>query len=215
MIGMMYKDVLVLKRQMGYYGFFFVLYTALAAVGVFPPAVLPGLVVFIALMLPMSAFAYDEQARWEKFAASTPAGRGGMVGGRSLFVLFSVAVSSAAVLALMAVLTAIRFTPDAFSMKDGVFILLSCIAVALILDAVILPLLVKFGAEKSRLISVILFLAVLGTVVGVGQLAQAGSLPALPGWFSRTLPGLLAILAAGGFSLSYCISRHICARKAL
>ena len=168
MIGMMYKDVLVLKRQMGYYGFFFVLYTALAAAGVFPPAVLPGLVVFIALMLPMSAFAYDEQARWEKFAASTPAGRGGMVGGRYLFVLFSVAVSSAAVLALMAVLTAIRFTPGTFSMEDGVFILLSCIAVALILDAVIG--MWKKGVKDPTGIAICLIMLILNVVTDLSPI---------------------------------------------
>lgn len=215
MMGMVYKDCLLLRKQLSYYLIFFVLYTGLAAAGIFPPFVLPGLVVFVGLMLPMSSFAYDEQARWEKYAASTPAGRSGIVNGRYLFALLVVVGASVVVFLLLSALYLLGLFPDNSTLVDACFVVLACAAVALILDAVILPLLIRFGAEKSRLISVILFVAVFGAIIALGQMEQSAALPHLPGWFSAALPGLLAILSVGGFVLSYCVARHIYARKPL
>ena len=41
-------------------------------------------VALIGLFLPMSSIGYDDQARWEKFAVATPAGRRGVVAGKYL-----------------------------------------------------------------------------------------------------------------------------------
>ena len=38
-------------------------------------------------------------------------------------------------------------------------------------------------------------------------------LPPLPAWLAAALPGLLAIVSAGGFALSYCISQAVYAKK--
>ena len=48
----------------------------------------------------------------------------------------------------------------------------------------------------------------------LGLAADRGlALPAPPAWVLTALPGLLAILAVGGFALSYCIAQAIYARK--
>ena len=214
MIGMAYKDFLVLRKQAGYYLVFLLVYAVLSVLGVFPPSILGGLVVVIGMMLPMSSFGYDDQARWDKYAAATPAGRAGVVGGKYLFTLL--ATLAAAVLSFLAYL-ALSLSGKA---EDGVWdillIVVSCMAVVLVMNAVMLPLLFKFGAEKSRTISMILFVAVFGSIMAVGVVAEKGmAIPAPPAWLAAALPGALALLAVGGFAVSYFISRGIYEKKEL
>ena len=91
---------------------------------------------------------------------------------------------------------------------------LACAGIALIMNAVALPLLLKFGAEKARMVSMALFLLVFAGFALLGLAADRGlTLPAPPAWVLTALPGLLAILAVGGFALSYCIAQAIYARK--
>ena len=104
MFGFVCKDFLVGRKNILYYFGFLVIYGVLSAMGVFPYSVLAGLVALVGLMLPMSSFAYDDQARWEKFAAATPAGRRGVVGGKYLFALLCTAGASVLVGAILTVM---------------------------------------------------------------------------------------------------------------
>ena len=94
MFGFVCKDFLVGRKNSLYYFGFLVIYGVLSAAGVFPYSVLSGMVALVGLMLPMSSFAYDDQARWEKFAAATPAGRRGVVQGKYLFALLCTAAAA-------------------------------------------------------------------------------------------------------------------------
>ena len=58
------------------------------------------------------------------------------------------------------------------------------------------------------------FITVFGGFALLGLAADRGlALPAPPAWVLTALPGLLAILAVGGFARSYCIAQAIYARK--
>ena len=54
MMGLVYKDFLVMRKQLSYYLIFVVLYAGLTVAGVFTPFILPGIVVLVGMMLPMS-----------------------------------------------------------------------------------------------------------------------------------------------------------------
>ena len=116
---------------------------------------------------------------------------------------------------LTAVLREAGITPDyAAGLSLGEYSALACAGIALIMNAVALPLLLKFGAEKARMVSMALFLLVFAGFALLGLAADRGlALPAPPAWVLTALPGLLAILAVGGFALSYCIAQAIYARK--
>ena len=100
MIGFVYKDFLILRRQILYYLFFFGLYAVLAAIGAFPAMILSVMLTMTGMMLPMSSFSYDDLARWDRYAAATPAGRQGVVAGKYLFALGCI-LGSAAVVVLL------------------------------------------------------------------------------------------------------------------
>lgn len=213
MIGMVCKDFLVLRRQLWYYLFFIVLYTALVVAKVFPSGILPVMVALIGLFLPMSSIGYDDQARWEKFAVATPAGRRGVVAGKYLFAILSIAAASALVLALMALLHALDLLEgDAAELP---FTLPVCVGLSLLFNAFLLPLLLKFGAEKSRVISILIFLLIFGGAMLIRHLSGGTDLTLrLPALQGRALPATLLLLSAAALAVSYLVSLRIYARKA-
>lgn len=210
MIGMAYKDFMVLRKQLGYYLAFFLLYGVLSFLGVFDSSIFAALIVVIGIMLPMSSVGYDDQARWDKFAASTPAGRRGVVGGKYLFALLGTLASAIPVVVVMGALLLTGI------MKGDLPVFLitvaACSGVSLLMNAVLLPLLLKYGSEKSRTIMILLFVAIFG---GSMLLGQTGNLPAIPGWVLSALPVVLVLVVVGAFVISYFISLGIYEKKAL
>ena len=87
MAGLLYKDWLLLRRQLWYYALLLGLYLALTAAGVLDASFLCGLAVLYGTLLPTTCFSYDEAVHWERYAAATPAGRRGTVDGKYLLAL--------------------------------------------------------------------------------------------------------------------------------
>ena len=212
MTGLIYKDFLALKGHLSTYVVFFVIYGGLCIAGVFSPSVLAGMVVLISIITPMTTVTSDDISRWNRFAIATPACRRGVVAGKYLFTLLMVLLSTAVVSLLMVALSPTGRL-DA-PLGEVLLAVLACGGIALLMNAVVLPLLLKFGAEKARMVSMALFLAVFGGFALVGLAAGNGfTLPAPPAWLIAALPGLLALLAVGGFVLSYFIAQAVYAKK--
>ena len=213
MMGMVYKDFLVQRKQLGYYIAFFIMYTVLAVMEIMPTAIMYTMTVLIGMLVPMSTFAYDDLARWNKYAAATPAGRRGVVAGKYVFSLLSVLLAAAfSAVLVVAVLT---LKPELGAVDEMLIGLLICTLIPILIDAVILPVFIKFGSEKSRLISILIFVAVFGSIMLIGQLAETMDGIVIPEWFFLALPGLLVLLNIGGYIISYFIARGIFEKKEL
>ena len=100
------------------------------------------------------------------------------------------------------------------SVAEQGLILLACAGIGLFINAVMLPIFIKFGAEKSRLVAIVLFVVFFGGTMLLGTLTDRGiALPVPPAWLLRALPVLLVLLLIGAVAISYCIARAICDRK--
>lgn len=213
MTGLIYKDFLALKGHLTTYVVFFVIYGGLCVAGVFSPSVLAGMVVLISIITPMTTVTSDDISRWNRFAIATPVCRRGVVAGKYLFTLLMVLLSAVLVAVLLVALALAGGLGDG-SLGEYLLAILACGGIALLMNAVVLPLLLKFGAEKARMVSMVLFLAVFAGCALVGLAAGNGfTLPAPPAWLIAALPGLLAILSVGGFVLSYFIAQAVYAKK--
>ena len=218
MMGFVYKDFLVMRKQLRYYLVFLVIYGGLSALGTMPYSVLAGLVVLIPMIVPMSSFSYDDLARWDKFAAATPAGRRGVVAGKYVLFLLTLVCSTVVIAGvLLAMGTAGLIVPDTW--WEPMLAVLTCASLVMLLNSIILPLLFKFGAEKSRTISLVLFAAIFG---GMLLLALMRSRPAETFHALDWLRGLLnwmplwtALLGVAALAASYFLSLRIYARKEL
>ena len=213
MTGLIYKDFLALKGHLSTYVVFFVIYGGLCVAGVFTPSVLAGMVVLISIITPMTTVTSDDMSRWNRFAVASPACRRGVVAGKYLFTLLMVLLSAVLVAVLLVVLALAGGLGDG-SLAEYLLATLACGGIALLLNGVTLPLLLKFGAEKARMVSMALFLVVFGGTALAGLAVDSGfAFPAPPAWVVAALPGLLAILSVGGFVLSYFIAQAVYAKK--
>lgn len=213
MMGMVYKDFLVQRKQLGYYIAFFIMYTVLAVMEIMPTAIMYTMTVLIGMLVPMSTFAYDDLARWNKYAAATPAGRRGVVAGKYVFSLLAVLLAAA--FSAVLVVAVLMLKPELGAVDEMLIGLLTCTLISILIDAVILPVFIKFGSEKSRVISIIIFVAIFGGILLLGQLAETMDGIVIPAWFFLALPGLLVLLTIGGYIISYFIARGIFEKKEL
>lgn len=215
MFGFVIKDFYVMRKNVTYYFGFLVVYGFLAACGVFPYSILAGMVAMVGLMLPMSSFAFDDQARWEKFAAATPAGRRGVVQGKYLFALLGTLASAVLVGAILTVMGLLGIV-EAEAWWEPVAVVGACACVTLLMDSVFLPFLLKFGAEKARLMGLLVFAAVFGGMALLAFLVERGfTMPAIPPVALALLPVLLAAVTAAALGASYGISLGIYKKKEL
>lgn len=212
MKGLLYKDIVVLKKQICTLLLFVVVYGGFCVTGVFDFSIIGALIAVFGLTIPMSSVAMDDLAHWDRYAAATPAGRRGIVAGKYLFTLLVILVSGLAGTALMLGLSLTGLSPTPPAELAG--ITLSCAAVTLLLDAILLPFLLKYGAEKARVISMLTFVIIFGSIVLMGGLANNGvNMPRLPGWLVTALPILFGLVSAGGFALSFAVSLGVYNRK--
>ena len=213
MFGLVLKDFLVARKNILYYFGFLVIYGVLAAIGAFPYSILTGLVVLVGLMLPMSSFAYDDQARWEKFAAVTPAGRRGVVQGKYLFALLCTA-GAAALVAVILTVMALSGTVETEVWWEPLAVVAACACITLLLDSVFLPFLLKFGAEKARMLTMLVFVVVFGGMALLAYLTERGWHVPAPSPLLVTLTPILFVAAtAAALGVSYGISLGIYKKK--
>ena len=175
MTGLILKDFLVLKKTLRYYVFLMAVYAFFALTGTFTYSIISGFAVMLGAMGPMSAFAYDEQARWDRFAGASPVGRKGVVTARYLFALILLGVGG--VIAALVSLAVVRFGKAQVNVWWEPLAVSAVIClVGLLLDSVILPVIFKFGSEKSRVISMIIFVTCFGGMALLSWLSDQGGL---------------------------------------
>ena len=117
---------------------------------------LAGMVILLFTMMPISSFTYDQQAKWNVFGQSLPVTRKEIVlskyilSGIFLFVGFAVSV-------VMSVL--ISMVKSTIIEWENLFISnASIVAVAIVLLSILIPLIYKFGVEKSRFMMMVIIL---------------------------------------------------------
>lgn len=211
MSGLILKDLLVLRKQGKSYLLIIGIYMVLAFVGVFDYSILSTMMVVLTMMLPMATFSYDELARWDKFAAAMPVGRSGIVKAKYLMAL---AVIGGAGLLCFVVNIIVAMIDHEAQLGALMASLGGSLGAGLLINAAILPLLFKYGAEKSRSMMMVVMLVVFILVFGLITIAGKGGF-ALTNAMTAVIPWLAALLVLGGFVVSYRISQKLYAQKEL
>lgn len=214
MTGLVLKDFLCLRRVVGSMLLVAAFYFVLSFTAMFDLGIMAGVVMIILSFIPANCFAYDKAAGWDVYAATFPMSRARQVAARYLTVLLLMAAGLVLSLA-MAGLGALFGKMDNWEVFLATDMVYTCMA--LIFNAIMLPLLYRFGAERSR----VLFYGVLAAMALVGFLAiqAAGGLDAL-----KELDGLpfSPLLAAGAplvslllLGLSFPLSLHFYRKQEL
>ena len=215
MTGLILKDFLILRKSLRSYLLMLVIYTGIAFSEFLTADIVGVIMVVTVSILPMNVFAYDKQCQWDTYGLALPVGRTKTVAARYLCVLLICLVSVAMVALLGVVLWA------AGRIGEPVTFIVSCSVMgllAILMNAVMLPFLYKFGPERARM----MFYGVLGLLVLAGALflfplggiAWLKSLENAP--TMEQIAALPAIAVAAGLvllALSFLLSRHFYGTK--
>ena len=212
MKGLIYKDFVMLRKQLTTYLVFLIVYGGFCIAGVFPTSILVALVAVVGLTVPLSSVATDDATHWDRYAVSTPVSRRGIVAGKYLFAVLVILLGAVVTAVLMLLFWSFGMA-DA-SLEELLSMVAACIFLTLLLNAVTLPFLLKYGAEKARMISMVLFVSIFGGSILVGGLISRGlELPRFPDWVLLSGPVLLAVFCVAAYLVSYLISLDIYRKK--
>jgi hypothetical protein len=147
MIGLLIKDFLVLKK---YICTLFIL-VAIYVVFSFTSgnmSFLNGMVSVVFAMIVITTFSYDDLAKWDKYALSMPITRKEMVLSKYLIAFIFMITGS-----VVSILSTVIFTLIKGSDFDIVLFLPIIIISegAVLFNSILIPLIYKFGVEKSRI----------------------------------------------------------------
>lgn len=167
-----------------------------------PSTYMSAFALFYAAMLPVTALAYDERAKWDELAAMMPYTAKAIVG--SKYVLGLMLVLPVLALSILSRLL-VHSTPI---VSEDTMSLLITACLSLILMAIDLPFMFRFGVEKGRLIYI-----VLTCVFVITGVTYADKLADMVSGFETvmvtTVPLLLLAAAVIALLLSYVISVRV------
>lgn len=163
MIGLIKKDLLMIKSNLKLVGIILFVFFIMAMQGEMDISFVPAL---ISAMLFMSTFSYDEYNKWDAYAITLPNGRKNIVKSKYIATIILVIVAIIITSLLNILVGIINNNVDyekIFSLMAG------CGFGVIIIQSIIYPLIFKYGIEKGR---IGLFVGVFGVVAIIGLLSK-------------------------------------------
>ena len=160
---------------------------------VIPMAFLNVFAMIYGSMIPYSAMAYDQQSRWNTFARMLPYSDRTVVLSRYALGWVSLLIGTAAVTLCQGIVSCLPVRTEAAAGLSPALIY-TALCVGTILLSINVPLTLRFGSEKARMVSVLITFLVFASVgflkgLDAGSPAGAAAFPAL------LLPAALTIIA--------------------
>ncbi|WP_232696894.1 ABC-2 transporter permease [Brevibacillus daliensis] len=153
MKGLLIKDILNLRKTFRTTLFILVFY-GLLAYSMVDPSFLSGMVVLLFTMVSITSFSYDDLAKWDTFALSMPVTKKEMVVSKYLLSIL---------LAVMGTLFSVVFGAlmvlfkDTSSISEQLLVSYVLFGIAILFVCIMLPLVYKFGVERSRVMMIAIF----------------------------------------------------------
>lgn len=210
MTGLVWKDLLVMRKTLKTYALFLAFYLALAVMGMFALSFVTAMINVIVMMLPISAFSYDDAAKWDRYAMTLPLGRRAVVGARYLFVLM-ISLSAAAFGLAACVIMSLAGRGD---LAESLATVLVSLGVGLFIADILMPLSYKLGPERARpYLYVVVFLPLI-VLIGVYKLGLLDGvdfswIDALPDVGILGMFALVPLASLIGLGISFLISCRV------
>lgn len=186
MKALLLKDWYVLRKQVWSYLLIVLVW------GLIPSLTLNLLAVVYGAMIPYTAMAYDQRSRWDRFARMLPYSDRTVVLSRYALGWISLSVGAFAVAICQGVLTCLPL-PAKLSANLSPGFVFAALCIGCLLLALNIPLMLRFGAEKARLVSALTTFLVFASAGALSGLADAES--TAPVMLALPVLAVLAIIA--------------------
>lgn len=168
MKGLITKEFFTLKQQVKTISVMVLMYLVLAymqedAVGLFS-----GMIVMVIAMLPVTSIAYDEQAKWDRYALTLPISRKQLV--LSKYVLTVILIFISLLLSVVFTILIELIKGHSIDILEVLMVSGVCGTVGLLFVSILLPITFKLGSEKARGSMMLIFIVPTLLIVLLGKL---------------------------------------------
>lgn len=208
MLGLIKKDLLLIKANLKSMIIIFVIYIMLAFQGTFD---VTFIIPIIGIMLFISTFSYDDFNNWNSYAVTLPNGRKNVV--RAKYIVSIILMIILAVVAFFIGIGISYIKTNSINLDEIISSLMGTMLSSVIIISLLYPIVFKFGATNGR---IILFAVVFG-IAGIGTLIAQfidmtpiiNIINKLDNYLLIAIPIIYIIL----LGISYLISSKICQNK--
>ena len=186
MKALLLKDWYVLRKQVWSYLLIVLVW------GLIPSLTLNLLAVVYGAMIPYTAMAYDQRSRWDRFTRMLPYSDQAAVMSRYVLGWIFILASAAIVMLSQGILSQLSI-PSAFFSALPLRILFVALCIGCLLLALNIPMMLRFGTEKARLVSALTMFLVFASAGALSGLADAES--TAPVMLALPVLAVLAIIA--------------------
>lgn len=207
MLGLVKKDLLMIKGNLRQAILFLIVFIILALQENNIIVIVP---VFVSMMIFMTTFSYDEYNKWEAYAISLPVSRKNIVKAK---YFASIILWVIALLVTVVITGIMGIFEQNLNYSEMFGMILGCVFSIVLLEAVMFPLIFKFGVEKGRIgvfIGVFVIAALLGFIfTGIDLENANGFIEFFNNYYYILIPLVVVILMV----ISYFISKRIYLKK--
>ena len=216
MKGLLIKDLKLIKTQRTFLSIVAGICVALLASGK-EMSVVFAYVAAVLSMVVVSTVSYDEYNNGMSFLFTFPVSRKKYVLEKYVFGILSVAAVLAAGSGLMGVVSAVKL--QSFQQQEWFLALLGAVLTAVLILSLYLPVQLKFGAEKGKIVMFLIIAAVVGLGYAVKEAALvfqvdlSGIMEQVMNAGTAQVTAALAALSALLMVISYMVSVAVMKRK--
>ena len=205
MKGLIKKDFYIIKQNMKYILLFLAVFGIIALEG---DDILYFIPVFLITMIFITTFSYDEYNNWDAYAVTLPNGRKNVVKSKYIASITLTVFATLITYILSVIIGVINGNLDLSNMTS---LILSGLFSVVLIQAIMYPLIFKFGAEKGR---IWLFVGVFLSVTIISIIFKNISIPAsIITFFSNYYVILLLSFIVVAMTISYIVSKKIYSKK--
>lgn len=207
MLGLVKKDLLMIKGNIRQVILFLVVFLILAFQENNIIVIVP---VFVSMMVFITTFSYDEYNKWDAYAISLPVSRKNIVKAKYVASIILWVIALLVTVVITGIMGLFEQNINYFEMFG---MILGCVFSIVLLEAIMFPLIFKFGVEKGRIglfVGVFAIAALLGFIfTGIDLENANGFIEIFNEYYYILLPLVAVILLV----ISYYVSKRIYLKK--
>ena len=209
MIGLVYKDLMVMKKTLALYMVIFAVYGYMS-IAYDQGGLLFAMVLILSSMVPVSSLAYDERSKWDRIANTTPLSRKEIVVAKYLFAMALTSVS-------VVVCFIIYLFDKRIPLTENLIMCYILAMAGMFYQALLLPVNIKFGAEKGRniMLAIMFVPIVLVMMISKSGIVNITSIEAFIANNEHLLPYIITVVVLIVYVASVTLSVKIYENKDL
>ena len=207
MLGLVKKDLLMVKGNIRQVILFLVVFLILAFQENNIIVIVP---VFVSMIVFITTFSYDEYNKWDAYAISLPVSRKNIVKAKYVASIILWAIALLVTVVITGIMGLFEQNINYFEMFG---MILGCVFSIVLLEAIMFPLIFKFGVEKGRIglfVGVFAIAGLLGFIfTGIDLENATGFIEIFNKYYYILIPLVAVILLV----ISYFVSKKIYLKK--